>query len=216
MDTGIYIGTALLTVAWTVWFYIAWGDKADLSDESGLRFPLLIAPSLYFLLIALSGWAQALFIRLDLIGLVVYDALILFCWLAMLILHGRRGANYTKGYVILLSLFNILAIILTGAVHLIKLFPPLIIRLSNLFAQGVHLEFFKFAWIGLDPETHANDLAGMVNKIFIALLSYIPITLLRTLYISRKINRQQHQTAAEIRILRDKIEQLESKLKQRD
>ncbi len=34
MDTAIYLGTAALTVGWSVWTYLLWADKAQLPEDS--------------------------------------------------------------------------------------------------------------------------------------------------------------------------------------
>ena len=107
-----------------------------------------------------------------------------------------------------------MAVLLVGGVFLIRLFPPLLIRVSDFITQGIRLDFFKFAWIGLDPETHERDFISMANKILIALFSYIPITVLRTLYTHRQISRQRKWVTTEINALKRKIEQLENKHKE--
>ncbi|MBA7484080.1 hypothetical protein ES707_19603 [subsurface metagenome] len=53
----------------------------------------------------------------------------------------------------------------------------------------------------------------MANKILIALFSYIPITVLRTLYISRQMSRQRRWITQEISKLKRKIEELEKRSK---
>jgi hypothetical protein len=150
-------------------------------------------------------------IRLDLIGLAVYDILILLCWIPLLIARGLKASQFKKMYIRLLALFNIVAVLLVAGIFLIRLFPPLLIRVSDFINQGIRLDFFKFAWIGLDPETHERDFISMANKILIALFSYIPITVLRTLYTHRQISRQRKWVTMEINALKRKIEQLEKK-----
>jgi hypothetical protein len=117
-------------------------------------------------------------------------------------------------YTRVLAAFNIVALLLVAGVFLIRLFPPLLIRVTDFVNQGIRLEFFKFAWIGLDPETHERDFISMANKILIALFSYIPITVLRTLYTHRQISRQRKWITTEISALKRKIEQLESEHKE--
>ena len=153
-------------------------------------------------------------IRLDLIGLSVYDILIVLCWILLLIARGLKASQFKKMYIRVLAVFNIVAVLLVGGIFLIRLFPPLLIRVSDFINQGIRLEFFKFAWIGLDPESHERDFVSMANKILIALFSYIPITVLRTLYMHRQISRQRKWITTEINALKRKIEQLEKKSKE--
>jgi hypothetical protein len=213
MEMALYIGTAILTIAWSVWTYLTWSDRSRLEDYTGKRFYLIASPSGYFLLLALAGWQRVQMIRLDLIGLAVYDVLIVLCWIILLISRGLKSSQFKKMYISVLAAFNIIAVLLVTGVFLIRLFPPLLIRVTNFINQGVRLEFFKFAWIGLDPETHERDFVSMANKILIALFSYIPITVLRTLYTHRQIIRQRKWITMEINELKRKIEQLEAKHK---
>jgi hypothetical protein len=213
MEMVLYIGTAILTIAWSVWTYLTWSDRSRLEDYTGKRFYLIASPSGYFLLLALAGWQRIQLIRLDLIGLSVYDCLIILCWIVLLITRGLKIGQFKKIYTRILVFFNVIALILVAGIFLIRLFPPLLIRLSDFIHQGISLEFFKFAWIGLDPETHERDFISMANKILIALFSYIPITVLRTLYISRQMSRQRRWITQEIGNLKRKIEELEKKLK---
>ena len=212
METAFYIATAILTIVWSVWTYLTWSDRSRLEDYTGKRFYLIASPSGYFLLLALSGWQRIQFLRLDLIGLAVYDCLIVLCWAILLIARGLKIGEFKKVYTRILVSFNVLAVLLVAGVFLIRLFPPLLIRLSALISQGMRFEFFRFAWIGLDPETHQRDFLSMANKLFIALLSYIPITVLRTIYVSRQMSRQRKWITTEISNLKRKIEELEKKL----
>jgi hypothetical protein len=214
MEMALYIGTAILTIAWSVWTYLTWSDRSRLEDYTGKRFYLIASPSGYFLLLALAGWQRVQVIRLDLIGLAVYDLLIVLSWIILLIARGSKPSQFKKMYTGVLATFNIVAVLLVGGIFLIRLFPPLLIRLTDFINQGLHLEFFKFAWIGLDPETHEQDFISMANKILIALFSYIPITVLRTLYTHRQISRQRKWITIEINALKHKIEELERKQNQ--
>ena len=208
MDTAIYLGTGALTVAWSVWIYLSWSDHAKLQETSGARFLLIIGPSGYFLLIALAGWGKASLLRLDLVGIAAFDSLTLLCWLILLIMRWFRVRNFKKSYIVILIFYNTIAIFLVVLAHLIKLFPPLLIAFANVIQQGSKINIFRFAWIGLDPETHERDLLSMLNKILIALLSYVPISLLRTLY----VNRQRKKMAEEISLLEGRIKQLEQRI----
>ena len=83
VDAVIYVATAGLAVAWSVWNYFLWGGRAGLAEDSPFRFLNIIGPSAYFLLIVLAGWQHVKSVRLDLVGLVVLDALTVGCVLIL-------------------------------------------------------------------------------------------------------------------------------------
>jgi len=213
METALYIGTAVLTILWSVWTYLVWSDKSALEEFSGRRFYLIAAPSGYFLLLALSGWQKTQLLRLDLVGIAVYDALIVLAWLALLIARGLRLGAFKRAYVAILTVYNVLSILLVAGVYLVRLFPPALIRLTNLLTQGIHLDFFRFAWIGLDPATHEQDLVSMANKMLIAVISYVPVTIFRAVYVNRQMSRHRREVTEEIDNLKRRVSELENKRK---
>jgi len=75
METILYICTAALTVAWSVYTYIAWTDKERRGEYVVGRFFLMIGPSAYFLLLILAGWSRVRELRLDLVGIAALDVL---------------------------------------------------------------------------------------------------------------------------------------------
>lgn len=212
-ETALYIGTAVLTILWSVWTYLLWSDKSALQEFSGRRFYLIAAPSGYFLLLALSGWQKAQMIRLDLVGIAAYDAVILISWLALLIARALRLGEFKRAYVGILTFYNVLSILLLAAVYLVRLFPPLLIRITALLSQGIHLEFFRFAWVGLDPTRHEQDLVSVANKALIAVISYIPVTIFRALYVNRQMSRHRRELGDEIEQLKRRVGDLERKQK---
>lgn len=210
-ETALYIGTGVLTILWSVWTYSLWSDKSALEEASGRRFYLIAGPSGYFLLLALSGWQKAQMLRLDLVGIALYDAVIVVSWLALLIARLARRRAFKRAYGAILGAYNVLSILLVAGVYLVRLFPPLLIRLTALLSQGARLEFFRFAWIGLDPTRHEQDLVSMANKALIAVLSYIPVTIFRALYVNRQMSRQRRELAEQIEELRGRVSELERK-----
>lgn len=209
METGIYVGTAVVVIAWSVWTYTVWTLRTRLGEHTAARMFLLAGPSGYFLLIALAAWGQELFIRLDLIGALAYDGLILLLWLVILLIRWLRPAGFRRSFRGALTVFNVLAALLVAAVHLVRLFPPLLIGLTSFLNQGLRFEFFRALWLRLNPESHQNDLANLANKVLIAILSYLPISLIRTVYTYRQINRRQRRLTQEIGELRRRLEDLE-------
>ena len=123
-EIGIYLGTALVTVVWSVWIYLAWLDRGGLPEDSPRRWLAMFAPSAYFLLMALAGWRHARVLRLDLAGLVALDGLTLLCALALLLLRGFRGRLGRRGYSRVLLAYHCAAVLLLLVFHLTRAFPP--------------------------------------------------------------------------------------------
>ena len=213
MDTPIYLGTAALTILWSVWIYQGWSQRARLRESDTGRFYHIIAPSGYFVLLALAGWERARVIRLDLIGVVAYDGIIVLCALCLLVVGALRHVDFRRAFRRILVLYNVLSLLLLVGLYLVKFFPPLLIRFTALVQQLTEMEFFRLAWVGLDPESHEQDLVSMANKVLIALLSYIPVSLARALYISRQMSRQRREMHAELARMHRRLETLENKLK---
>jgi hypothetical protein len=212
METILYLGTAALSVAWSVYIYMAWSDRARRPESAGGRILLIIFPSAYFLLIALSGWGRAVTLRLDILGLLILDGLTLACWLALAISAWVKLARYRRAFTLVLTVYHAIAVLLVAAVHLLKLYPPLLIIATSLIDQAGKIDFLRFTWVQLDPQTHDRDLVGMLNKILIALFSYVPISIMRALYVNRQVNRQRRELKAEIAALRHKVKKLEEKV----
>ena len=209
METILYICTAALTVAWSVFTYIAWSDKERRGEYVVGRFFLMLGPSAYFLLLILAGWSRVQELRLDLVGIAVLDVLTAACWLGLLLARALRPGSPKRTLAGFLIAYNVLAGVLLLGVFLVRSFPPLRIPLYSWIDQGLRLEFLRFAWKELDPEARQQDVASMANKVLIALLSYIPISLLRSILVNRQISRQRRDMYREIAELKKRLEELE-------
>jgi hypothetical protein len=212
MEIAIYLGTAALTILWFVWIYMAWSQRARLRESDAGRFYHIIAPSGYFVLVALAGWERAQVIRLDLIGAVVYDGVIVIAAVALLLAGALKHGDYRRAFRRILVGYNLLAVLLVAALYLVKFFPPLLIGLTGMVRQLSEMEFFRFAWVALDPESRERDLVSMANKVLIALLSYIPVSLARAVYISRQMSRQRREMHDQIAAMHRRIEALEKRI----
>jgi hypothetical protein len=212
MEIGIYLGTAALTIFWSVWIYMAWSQRARLRESDVGRFYHVIAPSGYFVLLALAGWARAEVIRLDLIGAVVYDGIIVIFAVALLLTGALKHLDFRKAFRRILVAYNLLSVILVVALYLVKFFPPLLIGFTGLLRQLSEMDFFRFTWVAINPESRERDLVSMANKVLIALLSYIPVSLARAVYISRQMSRQRREMHDELAGMRRRIEVLEKRL----
>ena len=181
METILYVATAALAIAWSVYAYIVWSEKERRAEYVAGRFFLIVGPSGYFLLLILTGWQQAPALRLDLIGLLVYDAFIAVCWLVLLLSLALRPADPRRTFVGVMAGYHTLSLLLVLVLLLLRLFPALLIPVSSWISQSLRIDFFRFTWIALNPETGRQDFVSLANKVLIALLSYIPISLILSL-----------------------------------
>ncbi len=211
METILYICTAALTVAWSVFAYITWTDAERRGEYVVGRFFLIIGPSAYFLLIILAGWSRVREARLDLVGIAALDVLTAGCWLGLLLARAFRPRDTKRTLAGFLVAYHILAAVLVLGIFLVRSFPPLRIPIYSWFDQGLRLQFLRFAWKELNPEARQQDLASMANKVLIALLSYIPISLIRSILVNRQIARQRRDMFREIEQLKKRLEELERK-----
>jgi hypothetical protein len=209
METILYICTAALTVAWSVYAYIAWTDKERRGEYVVGRFFLIIGPSAYFLLLILAGWSRVRELRLDLVGIAGLDVLTAGCWLGLLLALAFRPRDPKRTLAGFLVVYHVLAVLLVLGVFLVRSFPPLRILLATWLDQGLRLQFLRFAWKELNPEARQQDLASMANKVLIALLSYIPVSLVRSILVNRQISRQRRETYRLIEELKQRLEELE-------
>ena len=209
METILYICTAALTVAWSVYTYIAWTDKERRGEYVVGRFFLIIGPSAYFLLLILAGWSRVQALRLDMIGIAALDVLTAVCWLGLLLARALRSRDPKRTLAGFLITYHILAGLLVVGVFLVRSFPPLRIPISAWIDQGMRLDFLRFAWKELNPEARQQDLASMANKVLIALLSYIPVSLIRSILVNRQISRQRREMFRMIEELKKRLDDLE-------
>jgi hypothetical protein len=173
------------------------------------RFFLIIGPSAYFLLLILAGWSRVRELRLDLVGIAGLDVLTAGCWLGLLLALAFRPRDPKRTLAGFLVVYHVLAVLLVLGVFLVRSFPPLRILLATWLDQGLRLQFLRFAWKELNPEARQQDLASMANKVLIALLSYIPVSLVRSILVNRQISRQRRETYRLIEELKQRLEELE-------
>jgi hypothetical protein len=211
METIIYVVTVLLAIAWSVYTYIRWSERERRGEYVVGRFIHIIGPSGYFLLLVLLGWSRSLVLRLDLISLAIYDAVIVVCWLGLLLAQWLRRSDSRRTLLGFLVAYHVLSILLVLGVCLLRLFPPLLIPITSWVNQVLRLEFFRFAWVAVNPEARQQDVASMASKVLIALLSYIPISLFRSILVNRQIARQRREMYRELEDLKKRVAELENK-----
>jgi len=202
LENIIYAVTAAITVLWSVWIYILWGKRVGLSEDSDIRYILIVLPSSLFLLIVFSNWRSGIFIRLDLISLVLLDVITVSVSLILLAVLNIKSINSHKGYILVLFLYFILLVLLVAGVFAVKFYPPLLIRVYQVIEESKSIDFGNITWSLLNPENHENALESMTNKILLALFTYIPLSLARFFYSRRQMKK-----------LVKRIEDLEASLK---
>lgn len=205
MEVWIYLGTTALTIAWSVWLYLLWSDAARLPEESGLRTLFMVGPSLYFLLTAFTGWIPASELRLDLIGLLFLDGLTTLCAVFLLVSLGLQKKKIRRTYLFVLTAYTVLAFFLLFFLVVVRAYPPLLIRISSFLTRLAAVDIASLAWIVLNPEINDRDILGTLNRILVALFSYLPIMIIRFLY----LHRQNRKMQKEIHLLHRRIDLLE-------
>ena len=150
-----------------------------IAEETGLRLALIVTPSSYFLLIAVSGWAQVQNLRLDLAGLIFLDSVTVIVGILLSTLLRFPGVNRRRTYLILLSLYNGIAVAEILFLFTVRSQPALTLRVAEVIGEWQRLNFLSFAWLGGHERASQPDLVGLLNKLTIALLSYVPVSIIR-------------------------------------
>lgn len=192
METAIYITSVLITILWSVWNYRLWTTKAQLREESIFRFVLIMGPSAYLLVCLLAGWRGGAGLRLDLLGIIVLDIVMLFCSL-LLGIGQITPMVYKTWYITIFVVYNVITIAVIIGVYVLRVNPVLAIRLSGLLRTLSNIRFFSFEWIGFDAEKRERDVTVLLNRVIIAMLSYIPVAVLRYLSGARQRIRLQNR-----------------------
>lgn len=203
METGIYLVTAVLTVLWSVLIYRWWEAWARLRDESGLRLLLIVTPSSYFLLVAVSGGPAPY--RVDLLGLIVLDGLILLCALLIILLRAIREVDRRIAYLSIVVGYNLIGVLVAAAALLVRSLPPLFTSVVSQAGSWSRLDLLSFAWILAGRPGKQPELAPLVNRVVIALLSYVPIAVVRSV----NTLRQRRRLRRDVDALQERIARLE-------
>ncbi len=208
METIIFLATAGVTVLWSVWSYFFWSEKVRVSEESPLRFVILIAPSAYFLLLVFTGWQREANIRLDLIGMILLVGFSLVGFLASLITGKMRKESRRNASIVVYVIYNLLGIATVAGAYIARSNPLVLIRLTALAERFREMEMLSFAWVNLDTEQQQQDLLVFLNRVLIAVLSYLPIAMLRFLSGAR----QRRRILRELDGLKRRLEAIEGRV----
>lgn len=207
MESGLLVVSAGLTIGWSLYIY----NKAQLMLKdprtSLIRFLILLAPSSFLLLVLFSGWQAVEYIRLDIVGLLFLD---LFMVLGFCADIAGRLLKKEKQKLVFLTVFWVnfgLSVLLVLFIYVIRLFPPLLIKVVSVLKEVRTFNLMAFAWNILDPESSKDDVTNFVTRILIAVIAYIPVSLLRFLYVNRKLKRLED----DLGILKQRLAGLEKK-----
>jgi len=195
METAVYIATVLITILWSVWNYRLWTTKAQLREESIFRFLLVMGPSAFFLICLLAGWRGGAGLRLDLLGIVILDIIMMLCALLLVIGH-LAPIVFRNWYISIFVIYNVSTVAAIACIFILRVNPVLAIRLSGLLRTMSDIRFFSFEWIGFDAEQRERDVTVLLNRIIIAMLSYIPVAVLRYISGARQRVRLQNRIEA--------------------
>lgn len=208
MESLLYAVTAGVIILWSVWSYSFWSENAGLSEDTSFRNVLIIIPSSLFLLIALSGWRTVESFRFDLFAIIFLDVVTVLCSIALLGVRLFARHNPRAPFLAIISIWFFMAVVTVVSAHLLKTSPVLITHINELLTQFERINFLSFSWLGVDPETREQDFVRLLNRVFIAILSYIPVSLVR--YIT--VKRQTGKLSRELRNVRSRLENLEKRL----
>lgn len=190
-----------------MWLFLVWVKKAGLKESSPLRFGLIFLPATYFLLIAFSGWAEVMFLRVDILGLIFFNLITLACWLVQGVTLFMPGKNYKMIYIISAGLNQVLYLGLVIFVYSLKSHPLTAVSISTFFESFQDVNFLKILWEGLDVTNPQQNVSDVINKVLIALGSYVPLTALRLWYTNKKFK----QLRLEIDYLKNEFERIKVK-----
>jgi len=205
METAVYGITVVLTIIWSVWNDAVWKTSAGLPEGSPVRMLNVAGPSIYFLFTALSGWQLGSALRLDLVGLLVLDILIILLSLSLAVVLRLSPGKRKTGYLWILSLYNVTALSTVVFCQTAAQSPLTLIRVSAFFEDFREVDIFSIVWAGVEDENGGRDLAGLLNKMIIALFSYIPVSLLRFAAAAK----QKQRLLKELGVLSSRIHALE-------
>ncbi|MBN2443621.1 MAG: hypothetical protein JXJ04_19835 [Spirochaetales bacterium] len=200
MDEVIYFIGAIISVGWSLWLFTMW-EKAGYGESSPVRFLLLFFPATCFLLISMSGWSSVFFLRLDILGLVLYFLFIILTWLCQFLTLPLHPDLYKKIYIVSLIIYLAGSSGIVGLAYILKSYPMAGISLFAFFKSFENIKGLKIIWFILNPETNKQDTFSHMNKLIIAFFSYLPLTLVRMWYTNRKFR----QLKREIDILKKEM-----------
>lgn len=201
-----YFFTILITLGWSLLSYSSWHPRGKLPEFSGLRFLVLILPSSYFLIIALSAWPQEIFLRLDVAALLLLDFITLLNALLLGIFFKHQ--KFPKIYKIILGVYHSCGIFLAIAVHLLRFSPTMLIQIAYFLRQFERVDLLSLNWLSLMPEAQDQQFEALLKKIILAVLSYVPIAIVRFL----SALRQRLRLRKDIRVLEQRMGELEAKV----
>ena len=203
MELLVYLLTAGLCIFWSVKLYNDWYFLAHFPEASTFRVLLLIIPASFFLGLLLSTWAYGESFRLDILGLLIYNAGIVLSFAMLYIVKPVLGER--RAFLTGLVFFLLVSSATLGIAGIIRLYPLVLMKLTFYFEQLGDRAFLESLLFRFEPESEGSAMRSLANKAVIALISYLPVTVIRFFYFRRSQQRLKH----EIKELRERIVTLE-------
>lgn len=192
METIVYVLTPVLTIFWSVTVFITWHRRAALKEDSFFRFYHILAPGSYFLAGAVSGFGVTFF-RFDIAVLLFLDGIIILSVLLAFTVFVLGKKNTGSRFTGVLIFYNAVSVAGVVSAFVIKNSPFLVMRISQLIEEASRIEIPSFSQLTLDSVASGGNLSGWINRILIALFTYVPVALLRFLYVSHRRKRLEKQ-----------------------
>lgn len=209
MDLIVYVAAGLLTLGWSVSVYTLWTEKVQIRSSETVPVFFLVFPSLLYLGFVIIGASAYQEFRLDISGLLLQSAVLLASVIVLFIMKFslKKSRILRKRLQILLAM-NVSLSVLNLILHvLIKQYPPYLLLLGSFINSLRQMDLFSMSWLYLAEQTDTRQVAVLLNRLFIAAVSYLPIFLLRFFLIWQNTRRLK----SEVRQLEERVKQLENR-----
>jgi len=198
----LYIPVALISVLWSFWAHGLWEKIPGLKDDSGWRTWALLSGPTWFLVLAFTGSGPST-LPLDFIGMVPYG-IVMLLGLAAFGFLGLLKHNKKQVFLWMFISVQALALLILAILLLSHMVLPLRVWLA------IWLEFLIQMFEGrgfelFQPVDPAGNLNFQLDKIFIALISYLPMSIFRILYTQHLFRGMRR----EISLLKNRLDRLE-------
>lgn len=193
METIVLVITAVFTILWSVRSFFFASEQLGMSEESSFKIVTIAAPSVYFLALVFTGLSDGSGVRLDLIGMVAIDLFAVVSLVVSFVIQAVRPDKQRRLGIALFASYHAVSCLAIVAVFAVRRSPELLVRAASLVDRVREIEFLSFAWVGLDTERQEQDLVAFFNRMLIAVISYLPIGVLRFVTSVRHRRRMQRE-----------------------
>jgi hypothetical protein len=205
----LYFPVALLSVGWSFWAHSLWEGHAGLKDDSGVRTWSLVAGPTWFFLLAFIGSGESL-LPLDLMGMVSLGVILVLGGLGFLIVSLIKKGKHIPFLWVFWSVQAASLIVLV--LQVLAANSPYVAAWLAGWGQFLLQLFEGRGWDLLTPLDEAGNLNLQLDKIFLAVLSYLPITGFRILY-TQHLHRRLKKEMAKLIVRVERLEKIQKKEK---